>query len=61
MNSRSESIEEFQKQANAVVTHVRILQEEAKNLDDHKILEYLDFFKMINKSISEKTQSLYDS
>ena len=60
MNSRSEAIKEFQEQAEAIVVHVRMLQRNAQNLDDHKILEYIDLFKMLNKSISDKSRDLYD-
>ena len=60
MNSRREGIKEFQEQAEAIVVHVRMLQRETENLDDHKILEYINLFKMINTSISDQSKDLYD-
>ena len=60
MNSRREAIKEFQEQAEAIVVHVRILQREAENLDDRKILEYINLFKMLNTSISDQSRDLYD-
>lgn len=55
MNNRKEAIDEFQKQATGITTHVRMLQEEAKNLDDQIILEFTDLFKMIRKSLADQS------
>ena len=61
MSIRSKTIDEFQKEANALDVEIRLLQRRITKLDEREIREFISLLKGIRTVLSQHQQSAFVS
>lgn len=59
MSTRKKTIDEFQKQANALDAEIRLLQKRIIELDEPEIREFISLFEDMQKILSQHQRSAF--